>query len=77
MEIIGSLLSLLTEVGKIVNFEKQTSVQERIRELRAIYDNEISKGTLRDDALIYSVRIELRDICELYCALLKGQTTKN
>lgn len=77
MEIVGSLLNLLTEIGKFVNFEKQNSVQNRILELRAIYDNEISKGTLRDDALIYSIRIELRDICELYCAVLKGQTSKN
>ena len=76
MEIIGPLLNLLIEVGKIINFENQTSVQERIKKLREDYDVEMAKGSLRDDALIYSIRVELRDICELYCAHIERQTAK-
>ena len=72
MEILGSILNLLTELGKIVNFENQTVIQDRIKELRGLYDTEIAKGPDRDDALIYSLRVELRDICELYCATIKG-----
>lgn len=75
MELIGPLLSLLTEVGKLINSDKSAEVMERITELRKLYDMEISKGSGRDDALIYSIRIELCDLCNLYCAYLKGKTS--
>ena len=77
MEILGSLLGLLHEVGKLINFERQKQTQDRIKELRELYDLEVSKGSSRDDALIHSIRIELRDICELYRAELKGQSDKD
>lgn len=76
MELIRPLLGLLTEVGKIINFENAQSLSERVETLRKVYDHEISKGPLRDDALIYTIRLELRDICELYCASLKGQAAQ-
>jgi hypothetical protein len=76
MELIGPLLGLLAEIGKIINFENSHSVQERVEELRKAYDLEISKGPARDDALIYSIRVELRDICELYCATIKGSAAQ-
>lgn len=77
MEILGSLFGLLTEVGKLLNFERKTAVQERIQELRSLYDAELSKGNRRDDALIYTIRLELRDICELYRANLAQQVIKD
>jgi hypothetical protein len=77
MEIFTPILNLLIEIGKIVSFENQTAIIERVRRLREDYDREMSKGSSRDDALIYSLRLELCDICELYCAQIKGQTSKD
>lgn len=76
MELIGPLLALLSEVGKMVNFHNSNAVLERIEELKRIYEQELAKGPGRDDALVYSVRLELRHICNLYCSAIKGQTTK-
>lgn len=75
MELIGPLLSLLAEVGKLVNFHNSNSVLERIEELRNLYEQEMAKGQGRDDALVYSIRHELCNICALYSSTIKGQTT--
>ncbi len=77
MELISPLLSLLTEIGKIVNFENSVKIQQRIEELTIAYEKEVAKGPNRDDALVYSIRLELRNICILYSANLKGQTSKS
>lgn len=76
MELIGPLLALLSEVGKMVNFHNSNAVLERIEELKRIYEQELAKGPGRDDALVYSLRLELRNICNLYCAAIKGQAAK-
>lgn len=76
MELILPVINLLTEVGKLVNFHNSHAVLDRIAELKTLYEQEISKGTLRDDALVFSIRLELCNICNLYCATVKGQTPK-
>jgi len=76
MELIGPLLSLLSEVGKLVNFHNSNSVLERIEELKVLYAEEMAKGPGRDDALVYSIRFELCNICSLYSATIKGQTSQ-
>jgi hypothetical protein len=76
MELILPVINLLTEVGKLVNFHNSNAVLDRIAELKTLYEEEMAKGTLRDDALVFSIRLELCNICNIYCATVKGQTTK-
>ena len=77
MELIGPLLDLLIQVGKFVNFHNSNAVLDRVLELRQLYDEEMAKGQDRDDALVYSIRAELRHICNLYCTTLKGQAASD
>ena len=77
MDIFSSVIVLLTEVGKFINAERRTKYQDKVFDLKGRYDEEMAKGDLRDDALIYSLRRELRDICELYGAELKGSSPTN
>ena len=77
MDILGPLLNLLVEVGKIINFENSNSVADRVFRLREEYAKEMAKGAARDDANIYSIRLELFNICDLYSTQLKGQTAKD
>ena len=76
MELIFPVIGLLTEVGKLVNFHNSNAVLDRIAELRALYEQELAKGVDRDDALVFSIRLELCNICNIYCATIKGQTAK-
>jgi hypothetical protein len=75
MELIGSLLDLLIQVGKFVNFHNANAVRDRVMDLRVLYDQEMAKGDNRDDALVYSIRAELRHICQLYCSALERPPT--
>ncbi|NDC57042.1 MAG: hypothetical protein EBZ69_09625 [Alphaproteobacteria bacterium] len=75
MDLIGPLLDLLVQVGKFVNFHNANAVKDRVMNLRVMYDQEMAKGENRDDALVYSIRAELRHICQLYCAHLERPPT--
>jgi hypothetical protein len=77
MDFVGPLINLLVEVGKIVNFENSHALADRVLRLRDEYHAEIAKGSGRDDALIYSIRLELFNISDLYSTNLKGQAVKN
>lgn len=77
MELIGPLLDLLVQVGKMVNFHNSNAVRDRVLDLRVMYDQEMAKGESRDDALVYSIRAELRHICQLYCAKLERPATSD
>lgn len=77
MDIFLALLPLLTEIGKFINAEKRTEYQDRVFKLEKAYNEEIAKGSLRDDAAIYSIRSELCLIVQLYSAELKGSSLAN
>lgn len=72
MDFIAPLINLTIEALRLWNHEKATEFQDKVYNLLKRYDNEVSKGHLRDDALVDCIRIELRDICELYGSQLKG-----
>lgn len=77
MEFITPLIQLTVEALKLWNHEKATEFQDKAYNLLKRYDYEMAKGSLRDDALIYSIRTELCDLCNLYSTQLKGQVSKN
>ncbi len=77
MEMLTPLFGLLLEVGKFINNEKSNELEKRVLRLRNQYAEEMAKGSLRDDALIYSIRRELFDLCDLYSSQLKGQAAKD
>ena len=72
MDFITPLINLTVEALRLWNLEKATEFQDKVYTLLKRYDHEVSKGHLRDDALVDSIRIELRDICQLYHSELKG-----
>lgn len=77
MEEIGILLSLLTEVAKIVNFKNATKYKDQMMDLERQYAQELAKGDQRDDANVYSIRFELRNLAKIYSAELKGSPAQN
>lgn len=74
---LNPIFALLTEVAKYLNTEKSQELQDRVFYLRRQYDEEYQKSSLRDDALIYSIRAELFDLCEVYSAEFARQTAKS
>lgn len=73
----GSVVELLLEIGKYLNHEKATELQEKVLDLQRRWDEEVSKGDSMDDALLYTIERELWDICKVYSSSLKGQAAKN
>ncbi len=74
---LGPIFNLLTEVAKHINFEQANRYADRLFELQRNYEQELAKGNQRDDALIFSIRSELFDLCNVYSAAIKGQATKS
>ena len=77
MEIFAALIPLLTEIGKYINAEKRTEYQDRVFKLERAYNEEMAKGSNRDDAAIFSMRSELCLIIQLYSSELKGSPLAN
>lgn len=77
MDIFAALIPLLVEVGKFMNAEKRTEYQDKVFNLETRYNEEMAKGSGRDDALIYSLRTELLLYCKLYYSELKGSSLAN
>lgn len=77
MTLLTPLFGLLLEVTKFVNHEKANELKKRVLKLKDLYAQEMAKSSYRDDALIYSIRRELFDICDIYRAELERSTVKD
>jgi len=65
------LLSIVNEGLKFLNEREARAIQERVLKLREAWNEELSKGTQRDDALLDMYERELLDIGELFFASFK------
>ncbi len=77
MNLIVPIVELLVQVGRFVNAERATALQEKVLKLRRMYDEEVAKGENRDDAFVDSIVFELCDLCEVYRSELERQAPKN
>lgn len=68
LEVISEALVLLNKVVP----DQATRIANKIKDLRERWDVEHAKGELRDDALLDNIRLELRDIRELFSAAIKS-----
>ena len=75
MDFIAPLINLTIEALKMWNAHKATEFQDKVYNLLKRYDYEVAKGSSRDDALVDGIRIELRDLCQLYSSQLKGSVS--
>lgn len=73
--IIGIIEQGLVLLNKIVP-DESSKIANRILSLRQRWDHEISKGADRNDALLDSIELELRDIRELYSAAIASAASK-
>jgi hypothetical protein len=72
MALAEALLSIVNEGLKFLNAKEATRIQEKVMALRENYLDELSKGSMRDDALLDMYERELLDISGLFLASLKG-----
>lgn len=77
MNLAIPVIELLIEVGKFVNAKNATALHDRVLDLKRRYNEELSKGDMVDDALLYSLHVELQYIVGIYSATLKGQGTSD
>lgn len=77
MNLAIPVIELLIEVGKFVNAKNATALHDRVLDLKRRYNEELSKGDMVDDALLYSLNVELQYIIGVYSSTLKGQGTSD
>lgn len=73
LEVIEQGLILL---NKIVP-DESTRIANKIKSYREKWDEEYSKGHLRDDNLLDLLDVELRDIRKLYSSAIEIASSKN
>jgi hypothetical protein len=73
--IIGIVEQGLILLNKLVP-DEATKIANKVLEYRRAWDEEMAKGSLRDDARLDMLDRELRDIGELFSAALKGAASK-
>ncbi|MBL0233162.1 MAG: hypothetical protein IPQ08_05815 [Chitinophagaceae bacterium] len=73
--ILGVIENGLVLLNKLVP-DQATVIANKIKSLRERWDNEISKGDKRDDALLDSIEYELRDIRELFSTAITSAALK-
>lgn len=76
MIIAELLLNIVSEGLKFLNEHEAHAIQDRILKLKEGMRNELSKGTMRDDALLDSYESELRDIGAVYLAGITQASSK-
>ena len=76
MEVLGVIEEGLVLLNKLVP-DQATKIANKVLALRQRYDQEYAKKDLRDDALLHSFRVELRDIRELYRAASASALAQN
>ena len=67
---LGVVEEGLTLLNKLVP-DQALKIAKEIKSLRDRWDNEISKGNNMDDAMLDSIELELRDLCQVYAAAVK------
>ncbi|NDD53350.1 hypothetical protein EBZ39_05670 [bacterium] len=77
MIIAELLLNIVSEGIKYLNESEGREIRERILKLREGMRNELSKGSVRDDALVDSIESELLDISKLYLARITQASPKD
>lgn len=65
------LLGIVNEGLKFLNEHEARAIQEKVIKLREAWNEELAKGSMRDDALLDSYERELLDIGLLFFASLK------
>lgn len=71
------ILSIVSEGLKFLNESRAQELQERIIKLREAFNEQLSKGTMRDDALVDMYERELLDLGHLFLASLKSASSKD
>lgn len=72
--IVSTIIELITVSLKFIDRERADRIKIKILNLKEAYRDEISKEyDSIDHAAIDSIRAELRDIVQLYCAAAQGQ----
>lgn len=74
--ILGIIEESLVLINKLVP-EEASRIRKKVLNLRGEWDEEISKGTGRDDANLDRIERELRDLCQIYVTTLKQASSKN
>lgn len=77
MNLAIPVIELLIQVGKFINNENANSLHDRVLELKKRFNEELSKGDMVDDALLYTLSTELQHIVSVYSASLERPGTKN
>ncbi len=72
--ILGILEQSLVLANKLTP-DQATRIKSKIIQLRGDFDEEMAKGSMRDDANLDRIERELRDTGELFLTALKGQTS--
>lgn len=73
--ILGIIEQGLVLLNKLVP-EEASRIAAKIKDLRERWDDEISKGDKRNDALLDNLERELRDIRELYATAITSASLK-
>lgn len=73
--VLGTIEQALILLNKLVP-DQATKIANKIKSFREKWDDEISKGSRRDDALLDSIELELRDIRELYASALTSAASQ-
>lgn len=77
---VGLVLKLLDGGIELLNKfvpSEATRIQNKINDFKKEWDEEMSKGHLRDDANLDRLERELRYIGELFLAAIKGASPQN
>lgn len=77
---VGLILKLLDGGIELLNKfvpSEAVRIQNRLINFKKEWDEEISKGHLRDDANLDRLDRELRDCCQLFLTAIKGSTPQN
>lgn len=77
MNLAIPVIELLIQVGKFINAKNATALHDRVLDLKRRYNEELSKGDMVDDALLYSLNLELHNVVTIYRSHLEGQGTKD
>ena len=74
--VLGVIEESLELLNKIVP-DQATKIARSILELRGKWDEEVSKGDNRDDAMLDCIRLQLSDIRELFSSAIKSAALKS
>ena len=77
MNLAIPVIELLIQVGKFINAKNETALHDRVLDLKRRYNEELSKGDMVDDAMLFSINMELHNIVTIYSSYLAGQGTKD